>query len=114
MSKILILLYGVASYLIFFVTFLYLIAFVGNLDGLPYVTKTIDSGMAGPTGQALLVTTALLLLFGATHTVMARPWFKRKWTKIIPRAMERSTYVLVSSLTLILLFVEWVPMTDTV
>ncbi len=114
MSKILILLYGVASYLIFFVTFLYLIAFVGNLDGLPYVTKTIDSGVAGPTGQALLVNTALLLLFGATHTVMARPWFKRKWTKIIPQAMERSTYVLVSSLTLILLFVEWVPMTDTV
>lgn len=114
MGKVLVLLYGVASYLIFFVTFLYLIAFVGNLDGLPFVTKTIDSGIAGPTGQALLVNTALLLLFAGTHTVMARPWFKRRWTKIIPQAIERSTYVLVSSLTLILLFVEWVPVTDPV
>lgn len=91
MGKLLILLYGVASYVIFFLTFLYLIAFIGNFDMLPYVTKTIDSGEAGPIGPSILINIGLLALFALTHTVMARPWFKRKWTKIIPEAMERST-----------------------
>lgn len=118
MSKLLILLYGFASYGIFFITFLYLIAFLGNLGDLPivgaYVTKTIDSGATGPLGYAMLINAGLLGLFGFSHTIMARPWFKRRWTKIVPEAAERSTYVLVSSLVLILIFREWQPMTDTV
>ncbi len=114
MGKILILIYGVASYVLFFVTFLYLIAFVGNFDMLPYVTKTIDSAEVGAMGPSLLMNVALIALFAVTHTIMARPWFKEKWTKIIPKAAERSTYVLVSSLCLIALYVYWMPMTDIV
>ncbi len=114
MGKLLILIYGVASYVLFFVTFLYLIAFVGNFDMVPYVTKTIDSGEAGSMGSALLTNIALISLFTVTHGVMARPWFKAKWTKIIPQAAERSTYVLVSSLCLIALYVYWQPMTEII
>lgn len=114
MSKLLILLYGVASYVLFFITFLYLIAFLGNFGDLPYVTKTIDSGLQGALGPSLLTNTGLIALFALTHTIMARPWFKKRWTKIIPKAAERSTYVLVSSLTLILLYREWMPMPDIV
>lgn len=114
MGRFLIFLYGVASYVVFFLAFLYLIAFVGNFGGLPLVAKTIDSGVPGPMGEAVLINVAILALFGATHTVMARPWFKAKWTRIVPKAAERSTYVLVSSLILILLFREWRPMPDTV
>ena len=114
MGRVLIFLYGIICYVLFFLTFLYLIAFVGNFGILPYIPKTIDSGTPGPIGQALLVNLSLIVLFALTHTVMARPWFKEKWTKIVPAAAERSTYVLVSSLVLILLFREWVPMTDTV
>lgn len=114
MGKTLILLYGVACYFIFFLTFLYLIAFVGNFDMLPFVTKTIDSGVTGPIGQALLINIGLVSLFTLTHGVMARPWFKQAWTKIVPPAAERSTYVLVSSLCLIALFVNWRPMPEIV
>jgi protein-S-isoprenylcysteine O-methyltransferase Ste14 len=114
MGRALIFAYGIVCYVLFFLTFLYLIAFVGNFGTLPFVTKTIDSGTPGPLGQALLVNISLIALFALTHTVMARPWFKEKWTKIVPPAAERSTYVLVSSLILILLYREWVPMTDTV
>ena len=114
MGRLPILLYGVASYLIFFVTFLYLIAFLGNFDQIPYVTKTIDSGMPGGIGEAMLVNAGLMALFALTHTVMARPWFKARLTRIIPAAAERSTYVLVASLALILLYDQWRPMTDTV
>ena len=104
MGRVVIFIYGIACYVLFFLTFLYLIAFVGNLGTLPFVTKTIDSGTPGPLGQALLVNLSLIALFAVTHTVMARPWFKEKWTKIVPPAAERSTYVLVSSLALILLY----------
>ena len=118
MGKVIIFLYGVVSYVIFFVTFLYLIAFLGNFTGLPYVgdyvTRTIDSGTPGPAGLAILTNVALLALFGVTHTIMARPWFKKRWTRIVPKSAERSTYVLVSSLVLILLYREWQPMTDMV
>lgn len=114
MGRLLVLLYGVVCYLIFFVTFLYLIPFLGNFAGIPYVDKTIDSGMAGGIGEAMLINAGLMALFAVTHTVMARPWFKAGLTKIIPEAAERSTYVLVSSLVLILLYAEWRPMTDSV
>ena len=114
MGKLLILLYGVASYVLFFVTFLYLIAFIGNFDMIPYVAKTIDSGAVGPLGSTLLINIGLVSLFAVTHGIMARPWFKEKWTKIIPKAAERSTYVLVSSLCLIAIYAYWQPMPDTV
>lgn len=118
MGRLLILLYGVASYGIFFLTFLYMIAFLGNLTDLPvvgaYVTKTIDSGTPGPVGYAMLINAGLMALFGFSHTIMARPWFKDRWTKIVPPAAERSTYVLVASLVLIMMFSEWQPMTDAV
>jgi protein-S-isoprenylcysteine O-methyltransferase Ste14 len=108
MVRILYLLFGVAAYALFFATFLYLIAFVGNL---PWVPVTVDrGGTAGPAGLAVVVDVALIALFGLQHSVMARPGFKRSWTRIVPKAVERSVYVVAASLALILLFLVWRPM----
>ena len=107
MSRALFLLFGTAAYLIFFATFLYLIAFVGDLPGVP---RTIDRGPEAATATALVINLALIALFGVQHSVMARPGFKARWTRMVPEPVERSTYVLIASLVLILLFSQWRPM----
>lgn len=110
MSRILIALYGGISYLIFFGTFLYAVGFVGNL----VVPKGIDDGARVGTVEAVVVNLLLLSLFAVQHSVMARPAFKRWWTRGVPPSMERSTYVLLSSLILLLLFWQWRPLPDLV
>lgn len=106
MKRLSIFFYGVASYAVFFGTFLYAVGFIGNL----WVPKSLDSPRDVPLGAALAIDLGLLALFAVQHSVMARPAFKRWWTRIIPEAAERATYVLFSSLALILLFWLWQPM----
>jgi protein-S-isoprenylcysteine O-methyltransferase Ste14 len=106
MGRTIALLYGVVVYLFFFVAFLYFIGFVGDL----IVPKSINTGAAGPTAVATIVNLALILVFALQHSVMARPGFKRIWTQIIPEAVERSSYILFSTLLLIALMVYWQPM----
>ncbi|MGI9265598.1 MAG: methanethiol S-methyltransferase [Gammaproteobacteria bacterium] len=106
MKRTSIFIYGVLSYALFFVTFLYAIGFVGNL----IVPLSIDSAPTLPLGDALLIDLALLTLFAVQHSGMARPAFKRWLTRFIPEAAERSTYVLLSTVCLAVLMYFWAPL----
>jgi protein-S-isoprenylcysteine O-methyltransferase Ste14 len=103
MARVAIFLYSVVAYVLFLAVFLYLVAFVGNL----WVPKSIDTGAASDVGLALIVNLLLISLFGLQHSVMARPAFKRWLAGFLPAAMERSTFVLLSSLVLALVMWQW-------
>jgi len=110
LKRVVVFAYGVTSYGVFFATFLYSVGFIGNL----VVPKTMDSPSRIPFLYALGIDVLLLGIFAVQHSVMARPWFKRAWTRVIPEPAERSTYVLLSSLALIALFAFWQPLGGTV
>ncbi len=109
-GRILAFVYGLACYAMALAVFIYLAAFLANF----YVPKTVNSGEAGPFGQALIINILLLAVFGLQHSIMARPTFKNAWTKVVPKPVERSTYLLLSNLVMILLFWQWQPMTGVV
>jgi protein-S-isoprenylcysteine O-methyltransferase Ste14 len=110
MRRILVFAYGVACYAAFFTTFPYSIAWIGGFG----VPNTLDGAPSRPLGIALAIDAALLLVFALQHSVMARPAFKRWWTKFVPEPAERSTYVLLSSVALALMFALWEPLGGTV
>jgi len=105
-GRIVAFLYGIAAYGVFLVTFLFAVGFVEGM----VVPKTIDGGVAGPPARALIVNLVLMSIFAVQHSVMARPQFKRWWTRFVPPSIERTTYVLLASFALALLIWQWQPM----
>jgi methanethiol S-methyltransferase len=110
MGRLLSFCYGLMAYVVFLGAFLYAIGFVAGL----IVPKTIDTGEVAPVAEAFIIDILLLSLFAVQHSAMARPAFKRWWTQFVPAAIERSTYVLLASLALILLFWQWRPIPGTI
>ena len=110
LKRVVVFVYGAACYAVFFATFLYAVGFIGNL----VVPKSMDSQARISFLSALGIDVLLLGIFAVQHSVMARPWFKRLWTRVVPEPAERSTYVLFSSLALIALFALWQPLGGTV
>ena len=106
LKRILFFAYGMLSYLVFFGTFLYAVGFIGNI----VVPTSLDGAGAGSIERAIAINAGLLAVFALQHSIMARKWFKKWWTRIVPQPLERSTYVLFSSLALLLLFWQWQPM----
>lgn len=111
MSRYLVLATSVAIYVAFFATFLYLIGFIGGLELLP---THVDKGRIASPAVAAAIDVALIAIFGLQHSVMARPAFKARWTRIVPPALERSVYCLAAVAALILLFAFWHPLSGTV
>ena len=110
MGKLVAFLYGIVAYLVFAIVIVYAIGFVTGL----VVPKTIDSGPAGPLVESIVINLVLLTIFALQHSVMARPQFKKWWTTIVPKSVERSTYVLLASLALALVFWQWRPVPGVV
>ena len=111
MARILTLAASVACYFAFFAAFVYLIGFVAGFEPLP---SHVDKGLIALGGSAVLTNLALIALFGVQHSVMARPGFKARWTRIVPTPLERSVYCLATALCLALMFVFWQPIAGTV
>src|SRR6186997_3725915 len=110
MGKLVAFLYGIVAYLVFAVVIVYSLGFVSGL----VVPKTSDSGSAGPLVESIVINLVLMTIFALQHSVMARPQFKKWWTQIVPKSVERSTYVLLASLALALLYWQWRPIAGTV
>jgi protein-S-isoprenylcysteine O-methyltransferase Ste14 len=111
MSRTITLIFAILAYAVFFATFLYLICFVGDVGFAPV---TVDRGPSAPLAAAIVIDLLLIALFGLQHSVMARPAFKRRWTRIVPHSLERSVYVVAASAALLILFWFWRPIEQVV